>query len=112
MDRALRGDVQQLRPLFVVEIPVQADRALDAVHHPGALVVVHHLEHRRDLLLQAGAEVRVLQHRKDLTPLRERGAEIESGPEEYGYLPGYYALFFYDPDGLKLEIVHIPLLAA
>lgn len=44
--------------------------------------------------------------------LRERGAEFESGPEEYGYIPGYYAVFFYDPDGLKLEIVHIPLLAA
>jgi glyoxylase I family protein len=44
--------------------------------------------------------------------LRERGAELESGPEEYGYIPGYYAVFFYDPDGLKLEIVHIPLLAA
>jgi glyoxylase I family protein len=36
------------------------------------------------------------------------GAEIESGPEEYFYLPGYYAVFFYDPDGIKLEIVHIP----
>jgi glyoxylase I family protein len=44
--------------------------------------------------------------------LRERGAELESGPEEYGYQPGYYAVFFYDPDGLKLEIVHVPLLAA
>jgi len=44
--------------------------------------------------------------------LRERGAELESGPEEYGYLPGYYAVFFYDPDGLKLEIVHVPPLAA
>jgi catechol 2,3-dioxygenase-like lactoylglutathione lyase family enzyme len=44
--------------------------------------------------------------------LRERGAELESGPEEYGYIPGYYAVFFYDPDGLKLEIVHIPPLAA
>lgn len=40
--------------------------------------------------------------------LQERGAEIESGPKEYGYMPGYYALFFYDPDGLKLELVHIP----
>jgi glyoxylase I family protein len=40
--------------------------------------------------------------------LRGRGAEIESGPEEYAYLPGYYAVFFYDPDGLKLELVHIP----
>ena len=38
--------------------------------------------------------------------LRERGAEIESGPEEYDYSPGYYAVFFYDPDGIKLEIVH------
>jgi len=44
--------------------------------------------------------------------LRFRGAEIESGPEEYHYIPGYYAVFFYDPDGLKLEIVHVPALAA
>ncbi|HSP73440.1 MAG TPA: VOC family protein [Gaiellaceae bacterium] len=44
--------------------------------------------------------------------LRSQGAEIESGPEEYGYQPGYYAVFFYDPDGLKLEIVHLPGRAA
>jgi catechol 2,3-dioxygenase-like lactoylglutathione lyase family enzyme len=41
--------------------------------------------------------------------LREQGAEIESGPAEYDYVPGYYAVFFYDPDGLKLEIVHKPV---
>ena len=40
--------------------------------------------------------------------LRSHGAEIESGPEEYSYVPGYYAVFFYDPDGIKLEIVHVP----
>lgn len=40
--------------------------------------------------------------------LRERGAEIESHPKEYEYTPGYYAVFFNDPDGLKLEIVHRP----
>jgi glyoxylase I family protein len=44
--------------------------------------------------------------------LRSHGAEIESGPEEYAYIPGYYAVFFYDPDGIKLEIVHIPGQAA
>ena len=44
--------------------------------------------------------------------LRERGEEIESGPEEYSYQPGYYAVFFYDPDGIKLEILHVPGLAA
>ena len=44
--------------------------------------------------------------------LAERGTEIESEPQEYGYVPGYYAVFFYDPDGIKLEIVHVPGLAA
>ncbi len=39
-------------------------------------------------------------------------AEIESEPQEYAYQPGYYAVFFHDPDGLKLEIVHVPGLAA
>lgn len=40
--------------------------------------------------------------------LHAQGAEIESGPKEHTYTPGYYAVFFYDPDGLKLEILHRP----
>lgn len=40
------------------------------------------------------------------------GAEVESPPQEYAYSPGYYAFFFYDPDGIKLEVVHIPGYAA
>jgi len=40
--------------------------------------------------------------------LRSQGATIESGPEEYGYTPGYYAVFFFDPDAIKLELVHRP----
>jgi glyoxylase I family protein len=44
--------------------------------------------------------------------LRTAGAELESEPQEYTYLPGYYAVFFFDPDGLKLEILHVPALAA
>jgi catechol 2,3-dioxygenase-like lactoylglutathione lyase family enzyme len=39
---------------------------------------------------------------------RAHGAEIENDPKEYGYMPGYYAGFFYDPDGIKLEVVHVP----
>jgi glyoxylase I family protein len=38
----------------------------------------------------------------------DAGTEIESPPKEYAYIPGYYAFFFYDPDGIKLEIVHVP----
>jgi catechol 2,3-dioxygenase-like lactoylglutathione lyase family enzyme len=40
--------------------------------------------------------------------LIDQGAEIESAPREYDYTPGYYAVFFYDPDGIKLELLHRP----
>jgi glyoxylase I family protein len=39
---------------------------------------------------------------------QERGAHIESGPQEYAYSPGYYAVFFYDPDGIKIEVMTRP----
>jgi catechol 2,3-dioxygenase-like lactoylglutathione lyase family enzyme len=40
--------------------------------------------------------------------LVDEGATIENEPREYTYMPGYYATFFYDPDGIKLEILHVP----
>src|SRR5262249_14626260 len=40
--------------------------------------------------------------------LLEQQATVESGPREYDYTPGYYAVFFYDPDGMKLELLHRP----
>ncbi|MDX6512996.1 MAG: hypothetical protein QOE36_2500, partial [Gaiellaceae bacterium] len=40
--------------------------------------------------------------------LRAQGVELESDAQEYTYSPGYYAVFFFDPDGIKLEIVHVP----
>jgi glyoxylase I family protein len=39
------------------------------------------------------------------TWVRANGATIESEPREYPYSEGYYAVFFHDPDGIKLEIV-------
>jgi glyoxylase I family protein len=44
--------------------------------------------------------------------VRTQDVEVESEPQEYTYQQGYYATFFYDPDGLKLEIVHVPGLVA
>jgi len=44
--------------------------------------------------------------------LRTQGVELESEPQEYTYQPGYYAVFFFDPDGIKLEIVYVPGLVA
>ena len=41
--------------------------------------------------------------------LIEIGATILDAPAEYpDYARGYYAVFFADPDGLKLELVHMP----
>jgi catechol 2,3-dioxygenase-like lactoylglutathione lyase family enzyme len=36
-----------------------------------------------------------------------QGAVIENEPREWPYVPGYYATFFHDPDGMKLEIVFV-----
>ena len=36
------------------------------------------------------------------------GGKVTDLPKEYDYLPGYYAVFFTDPDGMKLELVHVP----
>jgi len=41
--------------------------------------------------------------------LRDIDAKVLDRPTEYPhYAPGYYAVFFADPDGLKLEFVHMP----
>jgi glyoxylase I family protein len=39
---------------------------------------------------------------------RAQGLEIENDPQEWPYMRGYYAGFLHDPDGIKLEIVHVP----
>lgn len=40
--------------------------------------------------------------------LVKAGADIRDPPAEYDYNPGYYAVFARDPDGFKIEVVHIP----
>ncbi len=37
-----------------------------------------------------------------------RGAKIVHPPEEGEWAPGYYSLLFEDPDGIRLEINHVP----
>jgi len=40
------------------------------------------------------------------------GANVLDAPADYtgqrGYTPGYYAAFYADPDGIKIEVAHIP----
>jgi catechol 2,3-dioxygenase-like lactoylglutathione lyase family enzyme len=63
---------------------------------PGSL---HHLAFRAD----SRDEVDTLYHE-----LIAIGAKIVTAPQEYPEYspPGYYAVFFKDPDGIKYEIVH------
>ncbi len=45
----------------------------------------------------------------ELAPqIEQHGGKLTDPPREYDYMPGYYAVFFTDPDGLKLELVHLP----
>jgi catechol 2,3-dioxygenase-like lactoylglutathione lyase family enzyme len=38
--------------------------------------------------------------------LKEMGATILDAPAEYPYSPGYFAVYFTDPDGLKFEFAY------
>lgn len=84
---------------FAISSP-RASVAGERLHRrrPGSL---HHLAFRAD----SRAEVDRL-----YGELRQIGATIVSPPRAYAeYVPpGYYAVFFKDPDGIKYEIVHTP----
>ena len=36
------------------------------------------------------------------------GAIIVHGPQEGVWAPGYYSVLFEDPDGIRLEVNHVP----
>jgi catechol 2,3-dioxygenase-like lactoylglutathione lyase family enzyme len=40
--------------------------------------------------------------------LQEVGAKIVHPPEEGTWAPGYYSVLFEDPDGIRLEMNHVP----
>ena len=40
--------------------------------------------------------------------LQEMGAKIVHPPEEGAWAPGYYSVLFEDPDGIRLEVNHVP----
>jgi catechol 2,3-dioxygenase-like lactoylglutathione lyase family enzyme len=45
---------------------------------------------------------------KAAAKVREIGGRIDRGPIEGDWAPGYYFFVFEDPDGIRLEINHIP----
>jgi catechol 2,3-dioxygenase-like lactoylglutathione lyase family enzyme len=64
--------------------------------HDAAAPGLHHIAFAADSRA-------VVDHAHDLAVAA--GAEILDAPQEFDYEPGYYATFFRDPDGFKLEVV-------
>jgi len=42
------------------------------------------------------------------TPSSARSAQKSFAPREDQWAPGYYSLLFEDPDGIRLELNHVP----
>lgn len=40
--------------------------------------------------------------------LKELGAKIVHPPEDGPWAPGYYSVLFEDPDGIRIEVNHVP----
>ena len=40
--------------------------------------------------------------------LKQMGVRVLDAHAEYPYSPGYFAVYFTDPDGLKFEFAHVP----
>jgi catechol 2,3-dioxygenase-like lactoylglutathione lyase family enzyme len=40
--------------------------------------------------------------------LEQPDARIVHGPEEGAWAPGYYSILFEDPDGIRVEVNHVP----
>ncbi|HET6969817.1 MAG TPA: VOC family protein [Phenylobacterium sp.] len=40
--------------------------------------------------------------------LVEIGAKVVHGPQDDAFAPGYYSVLFEDPDGIRLEVNHVP----
>jgi glyoxylase I family protein len=77
-------------------IGLRARQAEGAPRHDRYAVGVHHVA------VNAGSRRAV---DRAARWAREGHVEVESGPREYAYAPGYYAVFLYDPDGIKIEVM-------
>ena len=77
-------------------------------------VVASDPPHRRDTFDKGRVGLREIAFRAEsrrqiddlANGISSHGGRILDAPREYNYRPGYYSVFFADPDGLKLEVVH------
>ena len=56
----------------------------------------------------SGLAVNVASRVQSAAAVKDIGAEIVRVPEEGPWAPGYYSLSFRDPEGIRLEVNHVP----
>ncbi len=84
--------------VFGIEVRPPRDPLVRARHERSAPGIDHLAFH-----VDSRAEVDAV-HRL----LVDAGHDVADPPAEYDYSPGYYAVAFDDPDGIRLEVVHDP----
>ena len=100
---------------------LSADRASWSLALPGGAVFGIEIRPRREALVRPRHERYApgIDHlafhvgsRHDVDRLHRllvaAGHVVADPPAEYDYTPGYYAVAFDDPDGIRLEVVHEP----
>ncbi|KAF9585063.1 hypothetical protein BGW38_004036 [Lunasporangiospora selenospora] len=70
---------------------------------------IHHLA----LAVETRSEIdelykKIVQFQSSIQPQGAYGAILDAPADYPQYAPGYYAVFFTDPDGIKLELAHTP----
>jgi catechol 2,3-dioxygenase-like lactoylglutathione lyase family enzyme len=96
-----KGEVERLRfskdgLIFLISQAQTKER------HDRSKVGLHHIA------FGVGSRKKVDQFYKEVL-LKMDGVEIEDPPVDCPeYRKGYYATFFYDPDGIKLEVTYTP----
>lgn len=96
---AVAGQAKWKKPGVGIVLLYAADPALRDRTHNRYAPGLHHFSFEADSRDQVD-ELHTL--------LRAMDAQILDPPADYAYTNGYYAVFFADPDGLKLELCHAP----
>lgn len=108
---------EQLLPFFGLQKVMQTDTFVYWVGGRTGLAIQRCApEYSRDVFVQARVGLHHLCFRArehdDIDAaarfLKEIGAKIVRGPKAGEWAPGYYYVLFEDPDGIRLEICHVP----
>jgi catechol 2,3-dioxygenase-like lactoylglutathione lyase family enzyme len=114
---ACRPFYERLLPFLGMKPVINADGMLYCVGGRTAVGIVRAedvQQHERFVQLRVGLHHVCFRarNREDVDALHgllvEMGARIVHPPEEGVWAPGYYSVLFEDPDGIRLEMNHVP----